>query len=140
DRRSGALELLLCTALTDREIIRGKRLALRRLFLRPALLLAMAEVFVGVTGFAENDAASRNGRLLMFAMATSIVLDTYALSWIALWLATSLPNVNRVGAFALAITPIGPALLAAVVSTTLALLPFPRVRISFLDFILIWQF
>src|SRR5690606_29469865 len=75
DRRSGALELLLCTSLTHREIIRGKRLALRRLFLRPVLLLAMAEVFVGVTGFAETDAASRNGRLLMFAMATSIVLD-----------------------------------------------------------------
>jgi hypothetical protein len=140
DRRSGALELLLCTSLSDRDIIQGKRLALRRLFLRPVLLLALAEVLVGIVGFAEDDAAARNGRLLMFAMAASVVLDTYALSWIALWLATSLPNVNRVGAYALAITPIGPALLAAIVATTLALLPIPGWRVTFPVIIFIWQF
>lgn len=116
DRRSGALELLLCTSLSDREWIRGHRLALRRLFLRPVILLALAEVYVAFTGFgAVDDLAARNGRWLMLSLATAVVLDTYALSWIALRLAVSLPTVNRVGLLAMAITPAGPALVTLLV-------------------------
>src|SRR5690606_5264691 len=106
DRRSGALELLLCTSLTDREIVEGHRLALRRLFLRPVLVLAAAAVFVALTGLGrDNDSAARNGQWLMISMAIAIVADSYALSWIALRLATALPNVNRVGMYALMVTP-----------------------------------
>lgn len=118
DRRSGALELMLCTSMSDDEIIRGYRLALRRLFLRPVLLLAAAEVFVAFTGFGDgSDDGARAGRNLLLAAALALLLDTQGLSWIALRLAVSLPTVNRVGAYALAITPIGPALLCAVLVT-----------------------
>lgn len=118
DRRSGALELMLCTSMSDDEIIRGYRLALRRLFLRPVLMLAAAEVFVAFTGFGDSaDEGARAGRNLLLAAALALLLDTQGLSWIALRLAVSLPTVNRVGAYALAVTPIGPALLCAVVVT-----------------------
>ena len=117
DRRSGALELLLCTPMTDREVIEGHRLALRRLFLRPVLLLVAAEVFVAFTGFGGgDDISASNGRWMMLAMATAVLADTHALSWISLRLAISLPTVNRVGSLALAITPFGPIALTAILA------------------------
>lgn len=118
DRRSGALELLLCTSLTDQEFVRGHRLALRRLFLRPVVMLAAAEVFVAFTGFGqEGDEVSTNGRWMLLAMAFAVSLDTHSLSWIAMRLAVSLPTVNRVGLMALAITPFGPMILTLLVAT-----------------------
>lgn len=117
DRRSGALELLMCTSLTDSDLVGGHRLALRRLFLRPVVLLVAAEVFIAFTGFgAGDDATAANGRWMMLALAYAILLDTHTLSWISLRLAISLPTVNRVGTYALAITPLGPALLAALLA------------------------
>ncbi len=124
DRRTGALELLLCTSLSDLDIIRGHRLALRRLFLRPVLLLAAAEVFVAFNGFGvEDDQASRDGRWMMLAMAAAIAIDLHGLSWIALRLAIALPTVNRVGVLALAITPFGPLVLTLGAALLSALLP-----------------
>lgn len=120
DRRSGALELLLCTSLTDRDLIDGHRAALRRLFLRPILVLVAAEVYVGFTGFGGGDYQSAaNGLWMMLALAFAVFLDTHALSWIALRLAVSLPTVNRVGAYSLAITPFGPVILTALIAPML---------------------
>ncbi len=120
DRRTGGLELLLCTSLTDRDLVGGHRLALRRLFLRPVLLLVAAEVLVAFTGFGgPGDASATNGMLMMLALAFAVLLDTHALSWIAIRLAISLPTVNRVGTFALAITPFGPMILTALIAPTL---------------------
>lgn len=120
DRRSGGLELLLCTSLTDRELVRGHRLALRRLFLRPVLVLVVAEIFVAFTGFGDSwDPSARNGTRMMLALAFAVFLDTHALSWIAIRLAISLPTVNRVGTFALAITPFGPMILTALIAPAL---------------------
>lgn len=109
DRRSGALELLLCTSLTDRDLIRGHELALRRLFLRPVVVLILAEVFVAFFGFDDlADRDSIRGCWMMLALAWAVGCDLRALSWIGFRLAVSLPSVNRVGALALAITPMGP--------------------------------
>src|SRR5262249_41642076 len=46
DRHSGALELLLCTPLAPREIIRGNMLALRRRYGRVLLGLMAVDVFL----------------------------------------------------------------------------------------------
>ena len=120
DRRSGALELLLCTSLSDRDLIDGHRNALRRLFLRPIVILVAAEVYVAFTGFGGADEQSAiNGRWMMLSMALAVLADTHALSWIALRLAVSLSTVNRVGTYALAITPFGPMILTALVVPTL---------------------
>lgn len=138
DRRTGALELLLCTSLSDRDIIQGHRLALRRLFLRPVLLLVAAEVFVAFNGFGvEDDEASRNGRWMMLALASAVALDTHGLSWIALRLAISLPTVNRVGVLALAITPLGPLVLTACAGVLGAMLP-QKFGTSFSALLALW--
>lgn len=138
DRRSGALELLLCTSLTDAEIIRGHRLAMRRLFLRPVVFLALAEVFVAFTAFGtEGDETSVHGRWMMLAMAAAVALDTHALSWFSLRLALALPTVNRVGVFALAITPFGPVLLTALAAIGLSILSGGG-RVPFVGVLGIW--
>jgi ABC-type transport system involved in multi-copper enzyme maturation permease subunit len=43
-RNSGALEILLSTPLSDKEIVQGHWLALKRLFYRPVMTLAMVEL------------------------------------------------------------------------------------------------
>lgn len=113
DRRSGAMELLLSTGLSDRTLVDGYRTVLRRLFFRPLLVLAAAEVFVAFFGFDDYaDSGARRGRAMLVALASVLLLDTYGLSWIALRLAAVHSTVNRVGVVALAITP-GMPLLAA---------------------------
>ncbi len=47
-RRSGALELILSTPLTSREIIRGQWLALKRLLLWPVVVLLVAHLLLSV--------------------------------------------------------------------------------------------
>lgn len=139
DRRSGALELLLCTSMSDRELIQGYRTALRRLFLRPVLLMAAAEVYVAFNGFGvDDDESSRNGRWMMLGMAGAILLDTHALSWIALRLAVALPNVNRVGAYALTVTPFGPALITAVLTVGLGLMSGDTNSVTFPRVVALW--
>jgi ABC-type transport system involved in multi-copper enzyme maturation permease subunit len=141
DRRSGALELLLCTSLTDLEFVRGHRLALRRLFLRPVLMLAAAEVFVAFAGFGqEGDEVSMNGRWMLLAMALAVVVDTYSLSWIGMRLAVSLPTVNRVGLMALAITPLGPLALTLVTGAILGAVTGGWNQLSFVMMLGIWVF
>ncbi len=139
DRRSGALELLLCTSLTDRDVINGHRLALRRLFLRPVLVLVAAEIFVAFTGFGGGDeVAERNGRWMMLAMAFAVLADTHALSWIALRLAVSMPTVNRVGAYALAITPLGAIALTSVIAPLLLAVMEPGFNRTFPTVLATW--
>jgi hypothetical protein len=48
DHQSGALELLLSTPLSVRDIVRGQFLALRRQFLGPLLVVLVAEVFIAI--------------------------------------------------------------------------------------------
>ncbi len=138
DRRSGALELLLCTSLTDRDFLRGHRLALRRLFLRPVLILAVAEVLVAFWGFgSDNDVGTSKGRWMMLAMAAAVAMDTHALSWISLRLAAGLPTVTRVEILALAITPFGPILVTSLVVSVLLLYEGPG-AIRFFRVLGIW--
>ncbi|MBL9126212.1 MAG: hypothetical protein JNL97_01135 [Verrucomicrobiales bacterium] len=139
DRRSGALELLLCTPLTDRDVIDGHRLALRRLFLRPIAILVLAEVYVAFTGFGGGDEiAEANGRTMMLSMALAVLADTHALSWIALRLAIALPTVNRVGAYALAITPFGPMILTAAIAPAVLASMEPGVNRAFPAVLATW--
>lgn len=139
DRRSGALELLLCTALTDRDLVSGYQITLRRLFARPVIVMVLAEIFVALYGFGDSDeSTSASGRWLMLSFAAVIALDTAALSWIALRLATSLPTVNRVGALALTITPLGPLVLASVSVFTWNLLHGAESRLEFPASLVVW--
>jgi hypothetical protein len=86
DRRSNALELLLVTPLTVREMVRGQWLALRRQFIWPLRgLLGVDLLFMGAV------IASGNVDIMLTLMAgiAVLLLDVFALGWLGMWLGLS---------------------------------------------------
>jgi hypothetical protein len=90
-RDSGALELLLCTPLTAKEVVEGHVLGLRRMFYRPVAVLLSVEGFLlggqvllmGLSGAQFRDCA-----LVVFVVALCLgaaVLDLPAVARYGLW-------------------------------------------------------
>jgi len=101
-RRNGALEMLLCTPLTNREIIRGQSMAARRAFLWPVLIFT-GLLFVPVVSRVISGLSSLDFQQLLaggfgFAMsaitAVRTVADFLALFWLGLWLALTMKKTN----------------------------------------------
>ncbi len=90
-RNSGAMELLLCTPLTARQIIRGQHLALRELFMGPVIALLAVETFIaaGVVLFVQsgNPVIARLILILVLGFCLAwFVLDLFAVAEVGLWL------------------------------------------------------
>jgi ABC-type transport system involved in multi-copper enzyme maturation permease subunit len=98
DRRSGALELLLSTPLSVRQIAEGQSLALRRLFLKPIALLVLVEVFLLYKGWnAPRQMTGSAPRLLLYvAIISTFLVDLWALKWVGLWLSLTGKSMERV--------------------------------------------
>jgi ABC-type transport system involved in multi-copper enzyme maturation permease subunit len=97
-RKNGTLELLLCTPLTDRELIRGQMLALWRSFAAP-LLAFLALLFVPVGLRVVSAIASRALHPLATALPYSFLgsvysvrmaLDLLAITWVGMGLALTM--------------------------------------------------
>jgi len=94
-RDSGALELLLCTPLTAKEIVRGNFLGLRRIFFRPiaALVIALATLMVAQIYFLT--VAEEPGTSILFALGFGVlqlllsVLDLFAVAHFGMWMGLS---------------------------------------------------
>jgi ABC-type Na+ efflux pump permease subunit len=89
DRDRGALELLLCTPLTIRDVLRGHWLSLRRVFLAPVLTLLVVELFLFGTALA-TDTVNRLDLpwflpLMFMAGIILFVADLFALVWVGWW-------------------------------------------------------
>jgi ABC-type transport system involved in multi-copper enzyme maturation permease subunit len=97
-RKNGNLEMLLCTPLRNRDIIRGQWLSLKRLFLWPLLLLALlnlvpiaflAQKAITGPGFSEV-IQSIPGAMLSFTatcwFTVSLVADVLTVGWVGMWL------------------------------------------------------
>jgi ABC-type transport system involved in multi-copper enzyme maturation permease subunit len=92
-RRSGALEMVLGTPLTSREILRGHAMALRRTFQAP-ILFFLCLTFLPVVGghlfhpTSESDFSS--ALLVPSFQAAYLTLDFFAIYWAGIWLAISI--------------------------------------------------
>ena len=96
DRRTGALELLLSTPLSIKEILRGQRLALFRQFAGPALYILGIDLIFLYFGLKDRDLGSHNLWIMIwFAGMTVFVMDLFALSWVSMWVGLSSRKVNR---------------------------------------------
>ncbi len=85
DRRSGAMELLLCTPLQPRDIVRGQWLALFRQFGVPVLVILLVDCIFFFAGFPArtND---RTAWVLLFLAGMSVfVIDLFALAAMSMW-------------------------------------------------------
>jgi len=85
DRRSGALELLLTTPLSVRDILAGQMRALLSLFAFPVISLLVVETVALVVGAGPSE--SQRGTALMLGAAIIVfVWDLHTLSWLGTWL------------------------------------------------------
>ena len=118
-RRNGALEMLLCTPLTNHEIIRGQSIAARRAFLWPVLVFT-GLLFVPVGANLISGLSSLDLRRLLtggfgFVMtpitAVRTVADFLALFWLGLWLALTMKKPNLAPALTILLVLILPSVL-----------------------------
>ena len=97
-RRNGALEMLLCTPLSSRDILRGQSLALRRGFLWPVLVflallfVPLAAQIINLIRVADFPAFTGliAGSFAAFLCVVRTFADFLALYWFGLWLVLSM--------------------------------------------------
>ncbi len=126
DRKSGALELLLSTPLTVRDILRGQRLALQRQFLWPMLVLVGAGGLMLWAGASKGEFYGSDRPIWYWGWAAGLVrfgADVVALYWLGLWTGLTVRNAKH--AFGAVVVPVLvlPWIAIAVVTTVINLLP-----------------
>ncbi len=106
DRKLGALELILTTPLTVRDILRGQLLALRRQFLGPTLAVILVELVFLLASFKDVAPNDTGGVPTVLAFWTAeiilLVADMLALSVVGMWVGLSAKNPNRATGITLA--------------------------------------
>lgn len=97
DRRSGALELLLTTPLSERDVAMGQLRALLRQFGGPLFLLLAVNVVAALAtrqGYAYGF-SSENSVALFCAGVIVLVADLGAIHWVAMWRSLHVRGTNR---------------------------------------------
>ncbi len=97
DRQSGALELLLATPITVKEIIRGQWLALERQFALPMFVVLLADF-----GFLMSQRHDESSVYLWVAGMVIFVADMLALAWVGMWRGLNSRRANRAALAAIA--------------------------------------
>lgn len=96
DRDRGALELLLSTPLTTRDLIRGHWLGLRRLFGAPLAVLLAGGVFWVIWVLVDGrDSTDHKLAFWFYAYAANFLVfcaDVWALGWLGLWMGVKSKN------------------------------------------------
>jgi hypothetical protein len=96
DQKAGALELLLPTPLTVRDILRGQFLALRRQFLKPLLLAIAVELILMTTVIRHTNTGDQNLVLLFWLAGIAIlVADVLTLPVVAMRVSLTAKNPAR---------------------------------------------
>ena len=97
DRHSGALEMVVSTPLSVKEILRGQWLALRRQFLGPLLVVIAVElIFLAASLQRESFHAQPINPVLWLAGIVMLAADVVALGWVGMWEAMTAKKPNHV--------------------------------------------
>jgi len=106
DRDNGALELMLSTPLSTRELLRGQWLALRRHFLLPVGAVLLFDLFWLALGFSGKGRPQDppEGMLVCAYLANMgmFALDLVALAWVGMWKGISSRRASQAARAALA--------------------------------------
>jgi hypothetical protein len=99
-RRAGALELLLCTPMSPRDLIRGQVDSLYSYFLGPAVAVSIGYpvVVVMTMGLAHNSAGlHRDGGAFVFGLFwfCLFLFDMHALAYAGLWFGLTNARIDR---------------------------------------------
>jgi hypothetical protein len=126
-RRNGALELLLSTPLTVKEILRGQWLTMRRAYLAPVIALLGLELLPAFTmlsqGLGPNTFSSLTaGGLFLAGVMVTSVTDVFAAAWVGMLVGLTSKKPARAPGLTL--------LYAIVIPQTATLLCIPRLLID----------
>ncbi len=97
DRRSGSMELLLSTPLTEAQIIRGQFLGLWRKFGWPVVGVLLADLlFLAIALRHPGSDEDYRAWIGIYSISSVfLVLDLIAISWLSMWLGLSGRKSNR---------------------------------------------
>ena len=142
DRRSGALELLLSSPLSVREIATGQHLALKRIFARPVVVLVLTELFLMFLAVKFMNKPSPPDRVLTYVAGVStLLLDLWALKWLGMWLSLFGKSIERVLVATIARVMFAPTIFFVTLATLLsATLAFYGRHPEYRQFLLTWWF
>ena len=128
DRKIGAMELLLSTPMSVRQILHGQFLALQRQFMLPVLVMFVVDLWLVVSGLSGRNLSSPSGQSywiwMWLAGMMMFVADVTTLYWLGMW--TGLAMRNPKHAFGATIVPVLalPWIGLGVVMTIIELLPY----------------
>lgn len=116
DRQSGALELLLSTPITVKEIVRGQWMALERQFAGPVFVVLVVDFIFLLAGRHESSL------VMMWVVGMVIfVVDLLTLSWVGMWRGLNSRRPNRASAAALVRVLVLPWMVFLMLMTLIAL-------------------
>lgn len=92
DRQSGALELLLSSPLSVRDILQGQLMSLRRQFAGPVVMVLFSDLIFLAS---ENEA---DWTFYWVAWTTMLIADLITLSWVGMWMGLTSRNSARAAA------------------------------------------
>ncbi len=134
DRQSGALELLLSSPLSVRDILHGQLLSLRRQFAGPVLVVLFSDALFLA---ARNDGG---WTFMWIAGIMMLVADLITLSWLGMWLGLNSRSAAQAAMATLVRILFLPWLLFVVFLTLDALSPAPGTRSNPNLMICLWLF
>ena len=125
--RSGMLEHIFATPLTNQEIIHGHMLALRRLFWQPALVLILGEVALVLVQFILGVGGNRTP--VMWASGFSatwgilkLIADLFAAAYVGTWLGFSSKKAGHAITLTILLVLVLPSVLVCVPDILIAVL------------------
>ena len=127
DRKIGAMELLLSTPMSVRQILHGQFLALQRQFMLPVLVMFIVDLWLIVSGLTGRDLNSSSAQTywiwMWLAGMVMFVVDVTTLNWLGMWTGLSVRNPKH--AFGATIVPVLalPWIGLGIVMTIIELLP-----------------
>jgi ABC-type Na+ efflux pump permease subunit len=127
DRRHGALELLLSTPLSIREILRGQLLALQRQFLGPVavvLFIGFLLMWRGKEDLADSSELESWYYVFWIGGMVVFLADLVALYYVGMWQALNARNPNRAASASVAQILILPGVAWLVIVLLIALASF----------------
>jgi hypothetical protein len=106
DRLSGALELMLSTSLSLKEMTRGIWMTVRRYFLGPAVVILLTGTMIFLFGLREasrdeNPQSVGIATMIFFGLSGLFVMDLIASVWTGMWMACNARQVNALGGMCL---------------------------------------
>jgi alpha-tubulin suppressor-like RCC1 family protein len=94
DQSMGTMELLLPTRLDARDILRGQWLALRRQFLRPLMVVIVAELLLAWIAI-KHEGSDPQLVYMVLAGVVMLVADAFALAWVSMRQALTSRSASR---------------------------------------------